>query len=84
MDTFIKAASGELGPYIGELLREIFAGGPSMTLSVKEDQIWRMMCLVFSKRKQTNTLTNSYLLEALNELLLVRDFSASSKIGPIR
>ena len=71
MNIFIKAAAGELGPYIGELLREIFNGGPSVTLSVKEEQIWRIICLIFAKPKKMNSLTNAALLDALNELLLV-------------
>ena len=71
MDSFIKAASGELGPYFGELLHEIFTGGPPITLSVKEDQIWKIMRLIFARGKKRNTITNAALLSALNELLLV-------------
>lgn len=70
LSSFIKAASGDLGPQIGELLREIFAGGPSITLSMKEEDIWKIMRLIFGKKY--NTLTNASLLDALNELLLVK------------
>lgn len=72
MDAFINAASG-MHNVVGELLREIFIGGPSITLSVTEEQIWKIMRVIFARRRgnfpQTN---NSVLLEALHELLLVR------------
>jgi hypothetical protein len=71
LDSLIKAAKGELGPYIGELLREIFAGGPQITLSLKEDQIWKLMRLIFAKGKEFNSFTNASLLSALIELLVV-------------
>ncbi len=71
LDDFIKAASGELGFQIGELLQEVFSGGPSISLSVKEDQIWRIIRLMFGKGKEIYTERNSALLLALNELLMV-------------
>ena len=39
-----------------------------VTLSVKEDQIWKT---IFARGKELNTFTNATLLGALNELLLV-------------
>ena len=71
LDSFIRAIPGELGPHFSELLREIFKGGPSITLSVKEDQLWKMVRLIFARGKEESSLTNSALLEALHELLLV-------------
>jgi hypothetical protein len=72
LDDFIKAASGELGVQIGELLREVFSGGPSISLSIKEDQIHKILQTVLANGKESYTSTNSALLDALNELLLVR------------
>ena len=72
LDVFIKAASGELGFQIGELLQEVFSGGPSVSLSVNEDQIWRIIQLMFSRGKEIYVDRNAALLEALNEILLVQ------------
>lgn len=72
MDVFIKAASGELGFEIGELLREVFSGGTSILLSIKEDQIRRIMWTVFAKGQENSTSKNSALIAALNELMLVK------------
>ena len=71
MDVLIKAASGELGFQIGKLLREVFSGGPSISLSVNEEHIWRIIQLIFGKGKETHTQRNAALLDALNELLIV-------------
>lgn len=71
LDAFIKAIPGKLGPSIGVLLCEIFSGGPSITLSVKEDQIWRMVCKLFAKGKEAHCQTNSALMSALTELIQV-------------
>ena len=71
LDAFIKAAAGELCPYIGELLCEIFSGGPSITLSVKTDQIWKLMWLIFTRGKENFSHTNTALMDALIELLMV-------------
>ncbi len=72
LDVFIKAASGELGFQIGELLREVFSGGPSISLSVKEDQICSILQTTFVNGRDNCTSSNSVLLDALSELLLVR------------
>ena len=61
-----------LGFQIGELLREVFSGGPSISLSVKEDQMHRIMQTMFANGKEDYTSKNSALVGALNELLLVR------------
>ena len=71
VDVLIKAASGELGVLIGELLKEVFSGGPSISLTVKEEQMWRIIKQLFSKGKEAYPLKNSTLLAALNELLMV-------------
>ena len=72
VDVFIKAASGELGYHIGELLWVVFSGGPSISLSVKEDQLWKIIKLMFAKGKEFHAQRNSVLLAALNELLMVK------------
>ena len=56
---------------IGELLQEIFCGGPSISLTLKDDQIWRIFRLLFSKGKEYYAERNAALLGALNELLMV-------------
>ena len=72
LDAFITAAAGELGPFIGQLLCEIFKGGPSIALSLKYDQIWEMMKLIFARREdESNSESACALLGALHELLLV-------------
>lgn len=71
LDAFIKATSGDLGQNISELLREIFRGGPSITLSLNEDQLWRMMLVMFRREKEADSMNTAALLDALNELLHV-------------
>ena len=71
----MKAIPGDLGPNISELLHEIFRGGPSITLSLKEEQIWKMICLIFAKGKEKCSDTNAELLEAIHEFLIVRKYS---------
>lgn len=72
LDAFIKAVPGELGPYIGELFCEIFKGGPSITLSLKEDQLWQMINLIFARGNESFTDTHAVLLDAFHELLIVK------------
>ena len=45
---FLKA-SRYIGSPVGTLLREIFSGGPTITLKVKEEQIVQMMHFVFAR-----------------------------------
>ena len=66
--------------HIGVLLREMFSGGPSISLTVKEDQIWRLITQLFSKTKEICPLKNSALMDALNELLIV-SYTDSSHFG---
>ena len=42
-------ASRFIGSPVGALLREIFSGGPTITLKIKEEQIVQMMQFVFSQ-----------------------------------
>lgn len=72
MDAFIKAASGPLDFHISELLHEVFRGGPSVTLSLDEDQLWRMIHVIFAKGKETTSMATAALLDAFQELLQVR------------
>ena len=67
----IKAASGELGPYIATLLRELFQGGPYIALSLTEDQLWRMMQVMFARGRETSCVTTAALLDGFHELLMV-------------
>ena len=86
LDVFIKAASGELGFQIAKLLREVFSGGPSISLSVKEEQIRRMIRLIFGMRKEIYIQRNAALLDALNELMMVSFCPPSNNVAapPIR
>ena len=47
---FLKA-SRHIGSPVGILLREIFSGGPTITVKVKEEQIIQMMHFVFARDK---------------------------------
>ena len=48
-------ASRFIGSPVGALLREIFSGGPTITLNIKEEQIVQMMQFVFA-RDETSRL----------------------------
>ncbi len=71
LHVFLKASTSELGPYIGDLLREVFSGGPLVTLAVKEEHIYSIMKIVFVNRGKTLSHTNVSIINALLELLLV-------------
>ena len=72
MEQFLNVSScSHLGPHIGALLREIFRGEPSISLSVSEDQIMKIMQAICSKKKEMSTQTNAALVDALQELLMV-------------
>ena len=45
---FLKA-SRYIGSPVGTLLKEIFSGGPTVTLKIKEEQIIQMMHFVFAQ-----------------------------------
>ena len=45
---FLKA-SGHIGSPVGTLLKEIFSGGPMISLKIKEEQVVQMMHLVFAR-----------------------------------
>ena len=86
LDDFIKAASGELGFEIGKLLCVVFSGGPSISLSLKEEQIFKILHTVFVKENEDRTDINAALLDAISELMLVRTLSHFRKIfflGPV-
>lgn len=70
-DIFLNVMSGDLGPSVGILLQEIFRGGPTISLAVKEGQIQKMLQSMLAKGKETAAETNSALAEALQELVLV-------------
>ncbi len=74
LHVFLKASNSELGPYIGDLLREVFSGGPSITLAVKEEHIYSIMNLVFLNRGEKCTSVNMSIINALFELLLVSSY----------
>ena len=57
---FLKAATF-IGAPVGTLLQEIFSGGPSISLKVKEEVIVRMMHLVFVKEE--SDLSSASLLD---------------------
>ena len=48
-------ASRFIGSPVGGLLREIFSGGPTVALKIKEEQIVQMMHFVFA-REETSRL----------------------------
>ena len=71
LDVFLKACvkgSGQLDLSIGLLLQETFKGGPSVTLSVKEDHIVTMMNLLLKKGSSSDPA----ILCALTEILMVK------------
>ena len=45
---FLKA-SGHIGSPVGTLLKEVFSGGPTISLKIKEEQVVQMMHLVFAR-----------------------------------
>ena len=65
-----------LGPHIGELLREIFRGGPSITLSLKEEHMWKMIRVMFIGGRDNVSMTTAAFLDAFQEILLVYRGSA--------
>ena len=69
VDLLLKVSCSDIGHYIGILLREMYSGGPSITLAVEEEKISRMMNLIFLKGRETSN--SSALTDALLELLLV-------------
>ena len=71
LDSFIKASSGELAPYIGELLCEVFRGGPSITLLVKDEQIWQIVRKIFAKDVEAKPKKMASFLDALIEFAMV-------------
>ena len=58
---------GKLDLAIGNLLFEIFRGGPSIALSVKEEHITTMMTLLFTE----GSCSSPAISNALTELLMV-------------
>ena len=79
VNQFLNKASGELSQYIGELLCEVFSGSPSITsLNVKEEEIFRMMQLIFVKRERS--VVSPSMLDALQELLLVNTSDVSDEL----
>ena len=69
LDLFLNFLSGKLSSYAGELICEIFSGGPLITLKVKKEQVLRMMQLFFANGKEISDC----LVHPLQELLLVRN-----------
>ena len=74
MNLFLKAAV-YVGLPVGLLLREIFSGGPAISLKIKEEQIIHMMHLVFAKEKNETTRLGiegkAAMIAALQELVKV-------------
>jgi hypothetical protein len=48
-------ASRYIGSSVGTLLSEIFSGGPTITLKIKEEQIIQMMHFVFARDEDSDT-----------------------------
>ena len=73
MDIFLNVImkTNELGLYIGGLLQKIFSGGPSIALSVSEDQIGKIMMIIFGRGNENSSRINAALMESLEELLMV-------------
>ncbi len=70
---FLKSSHGALGISIGLLMREVFSGGPSIALKVKDDQIVSIMNFLFINIENEAFIpTKVTLVDALIELLLVR------------
>ena len=82
LDVLLKACiegNQALNSCIGDLLQEIFKGGPQIALAVKERQIVTMMYLLFDKSTQ-----NPSLMSALMQLLMVSDCSRKMKRNDIK
>lgn len=72
LDLFLNSCSLEqvkLGLPIGELLQEIFQGGPSITLIVKDQHIAKMMSL--SLLIASDNCDQHAILQALIDLMVV-------------
>lgn len=76
VNLFLKAASGDIAPYVARLLKEIFSGGPASSLKVRENHATHMMDLVFSKKTRLGpnpTMEGkAEFLKVLEELIMVR------------
>ena len=64
-------ASRFIGSPVGALLREIFSGGPTITLKIKEEQIVQMMQFVFSQDESSGSGGKLSMILALQELIKV-------------
>lgn len=76
VDLFLRAASADVAPHVARLLREIFSGGPSLSLKIKESQIASIMDKVFLKNTRSGQATISLegkaeFVAALQELVTV-------------
>ena len=71
IDIFLKACSTKktgtkICRCMGRLLQSIFNGGPTITLSVKEEHIVIMMNLLFGSRHGCDPAMMSALMELIN------------------
>ena len=70
MNLFLKAAI-YVGPSVGVLLKEIFSGGPTISLKIKEEQVIQLMHLVFARETGMGLEGKAALICALQELVKV-------------
>lgn len=85
IDVFLKACSegkGHFNDSVGGLLQEIFKGGPSFALSIKENHVFAMLALLrepstvqdmqsSSSHTSSSTSFKAAIVNALTELLVV-------------
>ncbi len=70
MNLFLKAAV-YVGLPVGILLKEIFSGGPAISLKIKEEQVIQLMHLVFAKETGIGFDGKAAMICALQELVKV-------------
>ena len=79
MDLFLSAATGDVAPHVGRLLREVYSGGPASALRVNESQIKAFMAMIFLKDSASGNATSmegkAEFVRLLQELVVVSEFS---------
>lgn len=82
MDLFLSAATGDVAPHVGRLLREVYSGGPASALRVTECQIKTILAMIFLKDSASGNATSmegkAEFVRLLQELVVVSEFGSCS------